>query len=287
MKKLAIAVAVAGLIGTSAFAADLPLKAPPPPPAPVYSWTGFYIGGSLGGRWTDIDGSVTSELLGTPPVSQLSGAPSNHFNSTAFRGGGFAGWNWQLSGPWVVGFEADAGWADNTTSRNGSPFPVDLLIGTPTFPGPFPFAGSFSVRTTWDASARARAGWLVTPNILLFATGGAAWLHLETTSDCSTVSAPIATCASGNFFNGTLGPIVIGDSTTRTGWTVGAGIEALLGRNWLVRGEYRYADFGTASFTDVRTCTGCSQPSEANPLVVSSALRVVTHTATVGLAYKF
>ncbi len=35
----------------SAFAADMPLKAPPPPPAPVFTWTGCYLGGSVGGIW--------------------------------------------------------------------------------------------------------------------------------------------------------------------------------------------------------------------------------------------
>jgi len=31
-----------------ACAADIPLKAPPPPPAPLWSWTGFYVGGDIG-----------------------------------------------------------------------------------------------------------------------------------------------------------------------------------------------------------------------------------------------
>ncbi len=42
MKLLATAIAVAGLVGTPAFAADMAVKAPPPLPEPVYSWTGFY-----------------------------------------------------------------------------------------------------------------------------------------------------------------------------------------------------------------------------------------------------
>jgi outer membrane immunogenic protein len=294
-----VSIAAIGTATTIAFtqlawAADLgrPVYYPPlPPPALVYSWTGFYIGGSLGARWNDVDGSVTSALLGEPPfrpVSQISGA-GNGFDTTAFRGGVFGGWNWQFSGPWVVGVEGDAGWTtDKSATFNGSPYAANILVGTPTFRGPFPVLGSYSVKTTWDASARARAGWLATPTILLFATGGAAWLHLDATSNCQTVLAPVATCAPGNFFNGTLGPAVLNDSTTRTGWTVGGGIEALLGGNWLVRAEYRYADFGTVDFTDVRTCTGCHPNAfQATPLVVSNALRVVTHTAMVGLAYKF
>jgi outer membrane immunogenic protein len=68
---------------------------------------------------------------------------------------------------------------------------------------------------------------------------------------------------------------------------LGGGIEAMLGGNWLVRAEYRYADFGTINFTDVRICTGCTFPAQASPLVVTNALRVTTQTATVGLAYKF
>lgn len=49
--------AIAALIGTPALAADMPVKAPPiaPVAAPVYNWTGFYLGASLGGRWSDLD----------------------------------------------------------------------------------------------------------------------------------------------------------------------------------------------------------------------------------------
>jgi opacity protein-like surface antigen len=50
MKKLACAIGVAALIGTPAFAADMPVKAPPaPPPAPIYNWNGWYVGGNVGG----------------------------------------------------------------------------------------------------------------------------------------------------------------------------------------------------------------------------------------------
>ena len=60
MKKLATAIAAIALIGTPAFAADMAVKAPPsPPPAPVYNWTGWYVGvnagASMGNANTDVD----------------------------------------------------------------------------------------------------------------------------------------------------------------------------------------------------------------------------------------
>src|SRR5262245_45494528 len=79
MRKLAIAVAVTVLIGTPAFAADMavkmPVKAPPPAPAPIYSWTGWYFGGNIGGGWGHRDiGFVPNDVLaaGLPIPSSMS-----------------------------------------------------------------------------------------------------------------------------------------------------------------------------------------------------------------------
>src|SRR5690242_12989603 len=68
MKKLTTSiVAVASLIGAPAFAADMAVKAPPPAPAPVYSWTGWYVGLNAGGGWqtATIDNSVLSNSFNT------------------------------------------------------------------------------------------------------------------------------------------------------------------------------------------------------------------------------
>jgi opacity protein-like surface antigen len=53
MKKLFLAgIALFALnAGGSAFAADMPVKARPLPPPPVYNWTGFYVGGNIGYSW--------------------------------------------------------------------------------------------------------------------------------------------------------------------------------------------------------------------------------------------
>jgi opacity protein-like surface antigen len=104
---------------------------------------------------------------------------------------------------------------------------------------------TFSVRTTWDASLRGRIGFLPAPWLMAYATGGPAWLHVTATSTCNAVEA--GRCAPGSF-----SPSVISDSTTKLGWTVGAGLEAQLRSNWIARAEYRYSDFGTITNTDVR-----------------------------------
>jgi outer membrane immunogenic protein len=65
----------------------------------------------------------------------------------------------------------------------------------------------------------------------------------------------------------------------RAGWTAGGGIESMLGSNWMARAEYRFADFGTRSNTDIRT--------GALGAVASYDLRLTTHTAQFGIAYKF
>jgi outer membrane immunogenic protein len=57
----------------------------------------------------------------------------------------------------------------------------------------------------------------------------------------------------------------------------------MVGHNWIVRGEYRYADFGTITNTDTRTCAGCVLSSFA----ITDTLRLRTQTATFGIAYKF
>jgi len=261
-------------------AADMPVKAPvlKAPPVLAASWTGAYLGAGVGMRSSVVDATVTNFSDGAANLANTCAtfAPfggcvtSEPLNNTAFRIGPYLGFNWQVAPQWVVGVEGDWAWVGKTTTLNGMFYPfLSLFTGFA--------ADTFSVRTTWDASARGRIGYLVTPSVLVYATGGAAWLHVESTSSCSTN--PLAgACSAAGF--GALAPAIISDATTKTGGTIGGGIEAMLWGNWIARGEYRYADFGTISQTDTRIAGGI-------PLIVSYDLRVKTHTASFGLAYKF
>ena len=109
-----------------AFAADIAVKAPPsPPPAPVYNWTGFYVGGNIGASFgtfkTDFNATpVTVAATGvgtctvaTPCTFTTPGfAGRDEVYPAGFIGGGQIGYNWQFSPLWVVGLEADFQGAD-------------------------------------------------------------------------------------------------------------------------------------------------------------------------------
>jgi hypothetical protein len=94
----------------------------------------------------------------------------------ALTGGGFAGYQYQV-GWMVIGAEADA--AAKNLDSSGTAAVVANATYTGNSPGQTESAGrseffNGTVRQNWDASARLRAGWLLTPSILLYGTGGVA-----------------------------------------------------------------------------------------------------------------
>jgi outer membrane immunogenic protein len=132
-----------------------------------------------------------------------------------------------------------------------------------------------SIRSNWDGSVRGRVGYLVAPDFLVFGTGGVAIQNFRAEATCS-----------GSFpglFMFCIGNHVGSDSTTRVGWTLGAGIEKMLGGNWIGRVEYRYADygnFGMSVFTP-------SPLLPAGTLSVQGNVDASTHIASVGISYRF
>jgi outer membrane immunogenic protein len=262
MNKLSIAIiALAVVCGVqTSRAADLApvVTKAPPPAAPVSDWTGFYLGGDVGLRATDT--KVDTDAAAFLPAFSLIGpttVTSEPMNGTAARFGGYAGYNWQFAPTWVAGIEGDFGWANKSVTLNG----VFLPGGFFAMPGES--TSSLAWRSTWDASVRARLGYLVTPSTMVYVTGGPAWLHFDTTATCGllTCGAPIET---------------LSNSSTRLGWTVGGGLETRLWGHWLGRAEYRYSDFGTTTYTD------------AIPFFTATYdEKVRTQTALLGLAYKF
>ena len=197
-------------------------------------------------------------------VSLHHGAP---LNGNSLRVGSYFGYNWQFGERWVAGLEGDWAWANSAATNSGFSF----------FVGPEPPDSSFSVRSNWDASARARLGYLATPNVLVYATGGAAWLDAEATSRCGAES-----CFPVSYL-----PLTVSHAAVRSGWTLGGGVESMLGSHWIVRAEYRYSDFGSTRGEDIRPCVNkpdCATPASLN---VGYDVPLKSQTVMLGIAYKF
>jgi outer membrane immunogenic protein len=189
---LASIVASTGAAG----AADLPLKAPmvvPAAPVYIYDWTGFYIGINGGGGFGD---------------NKFDMIPTWNKKPSGGLVGGHAGYAWQ-SGSIVGGLEVDFDGADITKTFT-------------------PVAGT-SVREKTDelATARARLGYLVLPDLLAYGTAGAAWGHTEVNK---TAAAAITTNATDQF-----------------GWAAGAGLEYKFWNHFIARVEYLHYDFAKTS----------------------------------------
>jgi len=271
MKRFLLGIGIWSFGALSAFAADLPTKAPPPV-APVSNWTGVYIGGDVGGEWTN--SSWTTTCLQNPLAIGTVVCPNNFpnrliqnnpagFNNSGFRAGVFAGANWQVSS-WVVGIEGDVHWADIKKTRAGIPGAEDFTVAGA------PGLDSSSIDANADGSLRLRGGFLVIPTVLLYGTGGIAVAHVEATAHCGTAFT-VGWCAPN------VG-VTQSSSENRVGWTVGAGVEAMIVSNWLLRGEYRYADYGSFSSTVLNN-------GQVDAVTFNTKFR--TNTAMIGVAYKF
>ncbi len=214
MRKLLLGTVAVVAFGATAGAADLPRKALPvkaPPPVVSYDWTGFYIGGYFG------DSIGNSRTRTDPPGTAGAQAGVHELNDKGFTAGVTAGYNWQFDRSWLVGLEGDFGWLDLHPSH--SDWNDQVRVG---------------MTADWYATFRGRLGYVAGPS-LLYVTGGAAFVHLKDTFGGGQVTAPVGLAPTEN-------------TTTKTGWTVGGGIETKLSRSWSAKTEYLYIDAGRTSF---------------------------------------
>jgi opacity protein-like surface antigen len=201
-------------------------KAPPP------SWRDLYVGVNLGGAWANARTSVatapTSAAPPSAPVAAASVIPPGEVALGGFVGGFQIGGNQKLNEHFVAGLEADLrGAFGNSGSR--SQFATSTSIGNT-----FLSFGQSTVRLNYLGTIRPRLGYLLTPDIQLYATGGLAFAGL-------TSSAELVTDRVGGITT-TIGDPLYQD--TRLGWTAGGGVEWALDPNWSAKAEYLHYDLG-------------------------------------------
>jgi outer membrane immunogenic protein len=252
-RALTLGIGVLALVGSTfaASAADLgarPIgKAPVIAPPVVYDWSGFYIGGHIGGLWGEKDWvDVTVPAL---PVALLSHEVSG------FLAGAQAGFNFQ-SGAFVFGIEGQWSW----TNADGEHTCVQPIVVVAVIPG-------INCRTEmdWVATVAGRIGYAFN-NVLFYAKGGLALASEEFT---------VLTTGAG------IVPVVVGTAgdDTRTGWMVGAGIEYGFTPNWSAKIEYNFMDFGSEQFNFLDPVTGLS--------VALIDIDQHVHVVKAGINYRF
>jgi outer membrane immunogenic protein len=258
MKRMLTSIAaMACLLTTSAFAADLSPRMYTKAPAPVvtvYDWTGFYVGGNIGYSWGR--SSDTSTLTNAAGTVLLTTADKSNLDGVV--GGGQIGYNWQRQN-WVWGLEADI---QGTGEKGSRAFAFTPLAG----PGIGNFAPNILIpfvltqKIDWFGTVRGRAGILVSPTVLLYATGGLAYGQVNSSETV-----------------GTFVPSAFSNSITNVGWTVGAGIEGVISGNWTAKLEYLYVDLGTVSSSYTLPSTN----------VISYSSHITDNVLRVGVNYKF
>jgi len=250
MKKLSTClIAAAGLIGTPAFAADMAVKAPPPPLAPVYNWTGWYAGVNVGWSFGNVktDFNVSPITVGVPPAIATvpAFASSNTEHPNGLIGGAQIGYDWQFSPTWVVGLETNfEGSLERDSNNFTTPFSATVFVNGVPVPAKGTAVANYTIKIDWFGTLRGRVGYLWgNGQFLSYVTGGLAYgkVDLEGTN---TVSGMVG-------FNAFSVTHAIGHSQVNTGWTAGVGTEGRLANsNWAWKIEALYLDLGHIDDTD-------------------------------------
>lgn len=266
MKKFLLALASLVLGTASAHAADLAVQyTKAPAMTPAYNWTGFYVGGSVGGQWGSSDPTTSTVFspigyFGASSIPAIATVGAQHVNSSSVTGGFTAGYNWQVNNA-VLGLEGDINYFGFRGSSTGSAAYLCCA--------PLAFTVNSSVSADWLATIRGRIGFLATPHWLIYATGGAAIAEVK-----------------GNFnftdIFGATESAAIRD--TRVGWTAGVGGEYAVGNGWSLKSEYLYVDLGRATTTSTNLAAfGGTFPAS----VFTHSVDIKSNIVRVGANYKF
>ena len=205
--------------------AQIPAKAPaviagsspPPVAAPLFTWTGPYVGAQIGYAWGEHSGDLAFATPGGLVATEgFTGA------AQGVIGGAHAGYNYQVD-QWVLGFEG----AVDGANLNKHPL---VTYADPLGTG-FGATADGVVQSGIQGSIRGRAGYAF-DRLLIYGTAGVAFGDFKSALNFAGLD------ATGVFY------AADSRSSLRVGWTVGAGVQYAVNNNWSVDCEYRYSDFG-------------------------------------------
>jgi outer membrane immunogenic protein len=235
MKKGLIA-ATALIISGSAFAADMPTKAPAAVVAVAPTWTGWYIGINGGGVWGNTNPSVLDigpdGFFAAGNVRAVTANGSQSFRNSGGLAGAQLGYLYQ-TGPAILGLEVGVDWMglNGSTSNGPTLYPLNA---------PNAFSWNLAAKSSFLATFLGSVGYNM----------GAWYPYL-------TGGLAVATLKYNATFTDTYYPSVstVSLNQTKLGYALGAGAEWRVAAHWLLRGEYLYMSFDNVSGTGPIACT--------------------------------
>ena len=247
MKKTVLMSAIAlGAMAVTASAADMPARgpavAPAPYVAPLFTWTGFYVGLNAGAAWHGNDNcpglyTYSGGVIG----SRINAfAPACNSDNTAFTGGVQAGFNWQM-GSVVVGLEGDINWIGNDSKRGFNNY-VGPAIGTNITN----YSLDGNPQSNMLGSIRGRLGWSF-DRAMLYITGGAAFRN----SGSDEVIYAYNSVTGAN-----VAAYAVNSGRNNVGWSLGGGLEWAFTNNVSLKLEYLHSQFNTGDGVYLTTRDG-------------------------------
>ena len=229
--RLLLSAGLMGLGASAALAADIavpesrapvppPTYAPIPSPTPYYDWTGFYVGGNVGGGWVFHNHATTTDLVsGATFPEPMDG------NFWGFAGGAQVGFNWFVLPSYLIGAEADFSALSNSNTESL----VDPSTGA---------SASLNERPEWVSTVRVRVG-LTADRFMWYGTGGVAWVQDRLTR--TQIGGP----AVNNATPGTVETV----NHSGVGFAVGTGVEYAVMSHVTARVEFLYIGLGDETFS--------------------------------------
>jgi len=249
-------------------------SAEPRSATPVFNWTGFYAG--LNGGFGGGVARPAYDLSAAPAIGGYPGFTSTD-NQIHRLGGSFAGgqvgYNYQFRNNVVLGVESDFQWSDvRASNRSDSAVVFDL---TSQFPINALTATDMTIRQNWFGTTRLRAGYQFADRFLAYVTGGVAYSGFTASNwGVGTELSPFPIV-----FSHTSGAA----TSTRIGWTAGAGVEYALSNHLSVKSEYLYSEY--SGFIAPYLNTALSTPAETSGTFSTGTLGI--HLIRAGLNYRF
>jgi outer membrane immunogenic protein len=250
-------------------------------PAQAQSWNGFYMGLNAGAAWTDSSvrnsvcesgtGCYFSAFGGFPGYgTNVNAAGSGSADDVAFTGGFQVGYNMHASGV-LIGVEADLNLLRTDASR------VARGNGGPSQPNGFLNLND-EISTTYLGTLRGRLGYAV-GNTLLYVTGGLAYANFKHSHHAFETGVGVGCSDAANYCD------IPGSSSRKLGWTIGAGAEWAMNRNWSVKAEYLYVDLGEVDSTS--DMNRFSVPNGQGQSIIRHEADLSIHTVRAGINYRF